>query len=282
MRRVIISADDFGLSAAVNEAVERACREGILSTASLMVAAPFAADAVRRARALPGLRVGLHVVLVDGPAACRIDEIPDLLDENGRFGADQWRRGVSYFFSPRVRAQLQREIAAQFRAFHRFGLALDHVNAHKHMHLHPAVARLVIEIGRDFGLRALRVPAEPPAVLGACGTPPHPAQFALYAWSRVLRRQALRAGLTVNDYAFGIAWSGHMTLPRLLRLAEHLPEGVSEIYFHPASERDGVLKSLMPDYEHEAELAALLDPRFAQALAAVGAHRTSYGELHRG
>ncbi len=277
MKRVIISADDFGLSEAVNEAVEAAHRDGILTSASLMMAAPATADAVRRARRLPDLAVGLHLVLVDGPAVLPRAAIPDLVDTAGRFGADQARRGFAYGFRPGLRRQLAAEIAAQFAAFAATGLVLDHANAHKHMHLHPGVARMMIEAGRRFDLRALRVPAEPPAVLAASGTRPGIGDRALYLWSGVLRRMARRAGLMVNDHAFGIAWSGHMTAARLRRLAPNLPEGLSEIYFHPASWRDPGLVALMPDYEHEAEFQALQDPELAAALPA----RTTYGEAWR-
>jgi hopanoid biosynthesis associated protein HpnK len=264
----------------VNEAVEQAHRHGLLTGASLMVAAPAAAYAIRRARALPGLRVGLHLVLVDGPAVLGPAQIPDLLDAESRFGADQLRRGFAYFFRPAVRAQLAREIEAQFAAYAATGLPLDHADAHKHMHLHPVVGRLMIDIGRRFGLRALRIPAEPPAVLAACGTPVGLGQRALYRWSRVLRGQAVRAGLFCNDHAFGIAWSGQMTTARLHRLAAHLPAGVSEIYSHPAVARDALLRRLMPDYAQEAEYAALCDPALRAAFA--GVRLTSYGDCRSG
>ena len=127
------------------------------------------------------------------------------------------------------------------------------------MHLHPTVGRLMIAIGREFGLRAIRVPAEPPALMARLGARAGAGDRALYAWTRVLRRQAHAAGLSTSDYCFGLAWSGHMTRERVSALLRALPEGVSEIYFHPAAARDPVLARLMPDYEHEAELAALLD-----------------------
>jgi hopanoid biosynthesis associated protein HpnK len=279
MKRVILSADDFGLSLAVNEAIEQAHRQGLLGAASLMVAGPAAADAVRRARALPGLRVGLHLVAIEGPAVLPPETIPDLVDRAGRFPSDQLRLGVRYAFHPRVRRQLAQEIAAQFAAFAATGLALDHADAHKHMHLHPTVGRMMIAIGRGFGLRAVRVPAEPPSVLAAAGGRPGAGGRALYRWSGLLRRQARRAGMAVPDACFGIAWTGHMTRARLLDLAPCLPAGVSEIYFHPATHQDETLARLMPDYEPAAELAALCDPAVAEALAAAGAARTSYGAL---
>ncbi len=266
IKRIIVSADDFGLSESVNEAVETAHRSGFLTSASLMMNAPATLDAVRRARRLPGLAVGLHLVLVDGPAMLPHAAIPGLVDASGRFGADQARRGFAYSFRPALRRQLAAEIEAQFAAFAATGLPLDHADAHKHMHVHPGVARLMIAIGQKFGLTALRIPAEPPAVLAACGTAAGFGARALYRWSGVLRHLARRAGLFVNDHAFGIAWSGHMTAPRIARLAQQLPEGLSELYFHPASRPDPSLAALMPDYEHEAEFRALLDADLAARL----------------
>ena len=224
-----------------------------------MVAAPAAADAIRRARELPDLRVGLHLVVIEGPSVLPHGEIPDLVDANGQFPANQFRLGVNYFFRPHVRAQLAAEIRAQFAAFAATGLPLGHADAHKHMHLHPTVGRLMLEIGREFGLTRVRVPAEPPAILARCGTSTGFGGHALYHWSRLLRRQVQAADMTTTDHCFGIAWSGHVTKGRLARLIAEMPEGESEIYFHPATERDPLLRKLMPDYEHEAELAALLE-----------------------
>lgn len=261
MPSVTFTADDFGLTESVNEAVELAHRAGTLHAASLMVAAPAAADAARRARAMPGLRVGLHLVVIEGPATLPQAEIPDLVDQYGQFPSNQLRLGIDYFARPRVRRQLAAEIRAQFTAFAGTGLPLAHADAHKHMHLHPIVGRLMLDIGREFGLPRVRVPAEPPAIMARCGTPVGLGGHALYHWSRLLRHQVHAAGMATTDHCFGIAWSGHMTHRRLVRLMANLPHGDSEIYFHPAAARDEVLRRLMPDYEHEAELAALLAER---------------------
>ncbi|MBV8457179.1 MAG: hopanoid biosynthesis-associated protein HpnK, partial [Acetobacteraceae bacterium] len=231
-RHLIISADDFGLSQTVNEAIERAHRHGILAAASLVVAGPAAEDAIRRARALPSLRVGLHLVTIEGQATLPPGQIPDLVTPAGTFPSGQLRLGLRYI-TPRARRQLAAEIEAQFAAFAATALHLDHANAHKHMHLHPVVGRLLIETGRRYGLRALRVPAEPPQILAAAGTQPRLGDRALYHWTRLFRRQARRAGLLINDHCFGLTWSGQMDAPHLLRLVPHLPSGISEIYFHP-------------------------------------------------
>ena len=220
-----------------------------------MVAGPAAADAVRRAHALPGLGVGLHLVVVEGPAVL-----------GGPFGSDQVRLGIDYFFRPKARRRLKAEISAQYRAFAANGLRLDHANAHKHMHLHPTVGRMLIEAGRDFGLRALRVPAEPPSLMRACGVGQGVGAQALYRWCGLLRQQGRRAGLVMNDWILGVAWSGAMRTERLLDAARLLPQGLGEIYFHPATATSPQLRSFMPTYDHAGELSALLDPRVRAAL----------------
>ena len=130
MKRLIVTADDFGAAIAVNEAVERAHRDGILSAASLMVAGNAAGDAVTRARNLPSLRVGLHLVLVEGRPVLPVAAVPDLVDASGHFRTDMARAGAAMFFLPKVRRPLTAEIEAQFAAFDATGLRLDHVNAH--------------------------------------------------------------------------------------------------------------------------------------------------------
>jgi hopanoid biosynthesis associated protein HpnK len=229
-----------------------------------MIAAPAAADAIRRARALPSLRVGLHLVVIEGQATLPAAQIPDLVDSSGRFGSDQLRRSLAYVASPKIRRQLAAEIEAQFAAFAATGLILGHADAHKHMHLHPTVGHLMIQSGKRHGLTRIRVPAEPPATLRACGTNPTLADRALYRWTSILRRQAHQAGLATDDHVFGLAWTGHMTIDRLLTLLPRLPPGSTEIYLHPATHQDATLAALMPSYDPAGEFAALCDPRLRQ------------------
>ncbi|MBS1016245.1 hopanoid biosynthesis-associated protein HpnK [Acetobacter persici] len=276
MKRAIISADDFGLSVEVNEAIEIAHRDGLLSTASLMVAGPAAEDAIERARRLPTLGVGLHLVVIEGASVLPHQRLPLVTGQDGWFSSSQLGLGVDYFFRPEGRKELAAEITAQFEAFARTGLRLDHANAHKHMHLHPTVGRMMIDIGRRYGLLAVRVPLEPPEPLYAAGTYTDTlGDAALRRWTRLLRHQARSAGMATNDWCFGLAWSGHMTSDRVAALAAHLPEGVSEIYFHPATRKNALLEKLMPTYEHEAEFEALCSSGFRTGLA--HAHATPCG-----
>lgn len=256
MKQLIVTADDFGASSEVNVAVERAHRDGILTAASLMVAGDAIDDAVARARALPTLGVGLHVVLVEGRPVLPPERIPALVDGNGKFRADMTRAAVTIFASPAARRQLAAEIDAQFAAFTATGLPLDHVNAHKHFHLHPTITGAILKAGRRHGMRSARAPVEPRGPLRAVdGTKTGPRIET--AWARLVRARMRRAGMLVPDQVFGLAWSGALTADRVRGLLEHLPDGLTEIYTHPAT---GTYPGAAPGYDYRGELAALTDP----------------------
>lgn len=274
---LIVTADDFGLHATVNEAIEQAARAGVLTAASLMIAAPAAADAIRRARALPDLRVGLHLVLADGSAVLPPRLIPALADPAGRIRSRMIVDGMRYYALPRVRRQLEAEIRAQYVAFARTGLLLDHVNVHKHFHLHPTLLNMLLRIGRDFGVPAVRIPAEPLwfALRGA-GISGLAAALALAPLAALMRRRLRAAGVACNDHLFGIACSGSMDEATLLEILGRLPAGATEIYLHPATESGLAVAASMPAYRHADELAALLSPRVRAAVAAAAAPRGGY------
>ncbi|AOJ09368.1 hopanoid biosynthesis-associated protein HpnK [Burkholderia mayonis] len=269
-RALIFTADDFGLHPRVNAAVERAHRDGVLAAASLMVGAFAARDAVERAKRLPSLAVGLHVVLADGPATLPASDIPALVGPDGRFRDAMAKDGCRFFFLPHVRAQLRREIRAQFEAFAATGLTLDHVNTHKHFHLHPTVLSMIIDIGREFGLRAVRLPYEP-------STP-----FWLKPWIGLVRARLDRAGIAHNDYVVGIEHTGAMDEAVLLDALAKLPPGVGEIYCHPAEAGDAPITPSMRDYRPADELAALLSPRVAAAVEAAGVACGGFADVFGG
>ena len=264
-KRLVVTADDFGNDVAVNEAVEIGHRDGILTAASLMVGAPAAADAVARAKRLPGLGVGLHLVLVDGTPVLPPERVPGLVDRHGRFRDDMALAGMAMFFLPATRRQLAAEIAAQFAAFAATGLALDHVNAHKHFHLHPTIAGLIATIGARSGLKAVRAPLEPGA---PSLTDP---------WARLVAARFRRRGIAVPGAVFGLKHSGAMTADRLRAAIAALPDGLSEIYLHPAT-RDNY-PGHGPSYRHREELAGLLDPAVRQQIAAAGVRTGSFAAL---
>ena len=267
MKALVITADDFGLHEAVNEAVERAHRDGVLTCTSLMVGAEAVDDAVRRAQAAPQLAVGLHVVLADGRAVLPPRRIPALVDDSGRFADRMARDGVRFFTLPRVRRQLEAEIRAQFAAFAATGVPLDHVNAHKHFHLHPTVLSMLLAIGAEYGSPPVRWPREPRWAAGRDGGALGSALLA--PWLALMRRRLRAAGVACNDQLFGLAGTGAMDEARLLGILAALPEGLTEIYLHPAT-RNG-LTSTMGAYRHRDELDALLSARVRAAVRASGA-----------
>src|SRR5262249_54409732 len=164
------------------------------------------------------------------------ERVPDLVDERGELSERLVRAGFSFFFRPAVRRQLAAEIRAQFAAFHATGLALDHVNAHNHMHLHPTVLALILAIGRDYGLRAMRVPLAPPfASYRAAGNGLGRRLLTgagLAPWIALLRFRLWRAGVAANRAVFGLYDSGRMEPGLVFRMAAALPAGVTEMYFH--------------------------------------------------
>ena len=267
MKRLIVTADDYGAAREVNDAVETAHRHGILTAASLMVAAPAAADAVARAKQMPSLRVGLHIVLVEGRPMLPPSAIPDLVDARGNFRTDMAVSAAGMFFRPKVRRQLTHEIEAQFEAFRATGLRLDHVNTHKHFHLHPTIASTILKVGKAQGMRAMRVPLEPREALAAAepGSAVAPA-YLTGPWARLSRWRLRRAGMVTPDAVFGLAWSGAMTAHRMRGLIAHLPEGLSEIYLHPAT--SGGFVGAARGYRYAEELAALTDETVVAAARA--------------
>jgi len=215
-----------------------------------------------------GLAVGLHVVLVNGRPVLPPERVPNLVDEHGDFLADLVRAGFRFFLRPGVRAQLAAEIRAQFERFSQTGLALDHVDAQSHMHVHPTVFRLILQIGRDYGMRSIRIPREP------FGT-----TRSIAPWLWLMRTRARRAGIACNDYAFGVTEAGGLTERRVLQLIEMLPDGVTEIFFHPAVHAFSGADRGTEGYAWEGELAALTSPLLRDAIAHNGIVVTTYGEI---
>jgi hopanoid biosynthesis associated protein HpnK len=276
---LILTADDFGLAVEVNMAVEFAHRAGRLSCASLMVTAPAAADAVQRARAMPDLGVGLHITLVEGRPALPPDEIPDLVGDDGQFLDDPFAAGLRFFFRHGARRQLRAEIRAQFDTFAATGLALDHVNTHNHLHLHPTVLGVLLEVARSFGQPPVRLPREPMGAAASAGAGALAARIAMAPILALVQARLSRAGVRHNGQILGISHSGHMDEARILALLNLAKSEPTELYLHPATGRARVLDRTMADYEHAGELAALLSPALEAAIEAKGFRLSRFRDL---
>ncbi len=279
MKKIIITGDDFGLSPAVNEAIELAHRNGILNTTSLMVGESACVDAVERAKKLPNLRVGLHLTVVRAHPVLDPDQIPALLDPAGLLRNNLLVSGLRFFFLPNVRKQLAAEIRAQFDAFRATGLELDHVNAHNHMHLHPTVLNMILSIGKEYGLKAIRLPYEPVIARGHNYLLDRLISAGLSPWLFYIKRRLHQRSVKSNDYLFGLGHSGHMTVENTLDLLSKIPEGVSELYFHPA------VRNLPGARPHDdingsaMEFETLIDQKIKNALDQFDIKTTTFSDL---
>ena len=270
-RRLIVNADDFGRSASVNQAVIRAHREGILTTASLMVNEPAFAEAVALAREHPTLGVGLHLTLVCGRAALPPEVIPGLVDATGEFSRNPAGAGFRYFFRRSLREQLRREIHAQFQKFRTTRLPLDHVNGHLHLHLHPTVFRILIADAAQLGLKHLRLTFDP-LRLNLRISSGHLAYRALHTaifhlLSARARPALAQRGIRHTDAVFGLLQNARVDETYVSRLLPRLPAGNSELYSHPS----------LDAFNHEFE--ALVSHRVREHVEQLGIRLIRYQDL---
>lgn len=260
----LFTADDFGLAPALNEAVALAHREGLLTSASLMMGGPAAVPALARARELPGLCLGLHLTLIQGRAVLPPKKIPGLVNASGDFPSHPVAAGWHYFFRPGLLPQIRAEWAAQIETALAAGTRLWFLNGHLNLHLHPRLLPLVIDLAREYGIPCLRLCREDwrtTLALAPDGPLSKIAQGLIFQWlSRRAQKLLDAAGLKYNHHLFGLTNDGRMTEAHLLGLIPRLQPGVTEIYCHPALQPDPELSRWGPAYRRQDELAALLSP----------------------
>ena len=282
-RRVLFTADDFGLSPALNNAVALAYRLRLLRNASLMPAAPASAHALALARQFPGLCLGVHLTLVQGRSVLPPYTLPRLVDAESCFPSDPVHTGWRYFFDPRLLPEIRRELRAQIEAVLAAGLPVWHLNGHLNLHLHPRLAPLVVDLAREYRVPALRLAREDWRTTLAL-TPGNPFPKATLGvifgiLSRRARRLAETAGLLVNDHLFGLTHPGRLTEDYLVKLVPRLQPGLTEIYCHPALAADPVLVQAAPGYWRLEEFTALVSPRLKEALDQNDIEVTNFREV---
>ena len=233
-------------------------------------------DAVERARRLPSLRVGLHLVLCDGRPVLPPAAIPGLVDARGNLRVDMMMLGVEIFARRKVREQLAAEIDAQFAAYRATGLPLDHVNAHHHFHVHPAIAAQMLDIGQRYGMSAVRVPLEPTRMLNRI-EPSVSHDRVTRTFAALLGRRVRRRGLMAPDRVVGIAWSGAMTGQRVAALLRELPDGITEMYLHPATAN--TFSGATDGYRYTDELDALMASEVREGVRSAGASTGGFADV---
>jgi hopanoid biosynthesis associated protein HpnK len=270
-RRLIVNADDFGLSASVNEAVVRAHQDGVLTSASLMVNEPGLDEAVELAKANPRLGIGLHLTLLLGHSALPPEKIPGLVNARGEFSRHPARAGWNYFFQRNLRPQLRAEIRAQFERFRATGLSLDHVNGHLHLHLHPVIFSILMEDSQELGLRHLRLTRDcfSRSLKMSRGQWWYRlSHTAIYAWlSRRAREPLRQRGIRHAQITFGLLQTARVDEAYVLKLLPELPAGDSELYSHPS----------VDNFKHE--FSALISPRVRELVQQLGIELIRYQDL---
>jgi hopanoid biosynthesis associated protein HpnK len=273
--RLIINGDDFGASKTINSAILLAHRQGVLTSASLMVTGQAVDEAVDLARRVPSLAVGLHVVLVDGLPSLSPEQIPHLVGPDGRFPASPVVAGLRCMASHAAREELRRELECQFERFSASGLLFDHVDSHMHFHIHPVVFPLVLSLAVQFGVCGLRIPRDDLS-LAFRYAPAHPFQKVVWAgfyrtMSRLYRSKAKQSRLVVPERVCGLLQSGSMHEAYVLNLLQNLHAGLVELYFHPDQAEGGP-----PLGPNPGDLATLLSPSIRQVIAQRGLELTTY------
>ena len=276
--RVILNADDFGRSRQINAAIIRAHQEGVLTSASLMMAGDAVDDAVTLARQNPGLAVGLHIVVTNGRSVLPPEQIPHLVNNQGFFLNDPVSAGIKYFASQRLHDELTLELEAQFDCFAETGLPLSHVDGHQHMHVHPTVFNRVVNLADQYGARGIRLPYDD---LRLALRYDHSQIVIKSVWAIVfglLTRWCLKQlqghNLSVADRVYGLMQSGRMQEPYVVGLLRQLNVEAAEIYFHPASLSLG--EAFGPNPE---DLTSLLSPIVRQVIQERGMSLSTYSTL---
>lgn len=269
--RLIVNADDFGLSHGTNRAVVKAHREGILTSTSLMVNGDAANNALLLARETPTLAVGIHLTLVRGKSTLKPSEIIGVVNQRFEFDESPVRAGFRYYFNHELDHFLKQEIDAQFREFRTAGLQLDHVNGHLHFHLHPTIFAHLKRHYKAWGITTMRLTREPLLINLRLAFGHYFYRFSHSFIFDQLSSSAApsleRRGIKHTDYTFGLMQNGRLTEKYLLRLIENLWPGTFEIFCHPDED------------EHEHELAALLSPRVKELIRQRGIELIRYSDL---
>lgn len=283
MRRLIVNADDFGLTAGVNRAIAEAHAHGVVTSATLMATGRAFDDAVQCARSAPKLSVGCHITLIDGSPALDAEHIPTLISDR------QFRRSLINVavrtISGRVNPdEIEAEASAQIRTLQAAGILVSHIDTHKHTHIFPAVLRPLLRAAQACGVRAVRNPFEPaPASLLAR----QPWMWKKYGQVKILgtlghgfRKAIHEAGLLTPDGTIGIVVTGSLDERLFADSMDSLPDGTWELVCHPGY-NDADLNSVQTRLRDSRaiELKLLTSPEARESLARNGIQLISYRDL---
>jgi hopanoid biosynthesis associated protein HpnK len=281
VRRLIVNADDFGLTEGVNRGITEGHERGIVTSATLMACGKRFDQATSLAQALPRLSVGCHVVLVDGQPMAKPPEILSLLVADSCSFQEKLMSFAARAASGRLdESQIEVEISAQIGALQAAGVQVSHLDSHKHTHMFPVVLRALLRTAKKWGVRAVRNPFEP-LVFAKLGH--WKRQFQLRMMNRFRRnfRHALdEAGIAAPDGCIGIAVTGGLDQDAFRQLIESLPEGTWEFVSHPGyNDRELDLVKTRLRQSREIELGILTSEASKEVLHREQVQLISYRDL---
>jgi chitin disaccharide deacetylase len=283
VRRLIVNADDFGLTSGVNRGIVEAHERGIVTSATLMACGAKFQDAVDLASRTPQLSVGCHVLLVDASPVLELQKVSSLAFTNS--GTLKFRDSL-VDFACRAAArrfnedEIEAEIAAQIRKLQTAGIKVSHLDSHKHTHMFPAVFRPMLRAARECGVSAVRNPFEPLVFAGTKNWKRRFQMGTLRSFRTPFRNALKEFGVITPDGCVGIIATGGLTLETFRQLIENLPEGTWEFVSHPGyndAELDGIKTRLR--HSRENELAILTSPEAKEVLQRAKIELISYREF---
>lgn len=287
MKRLIVNADDLGLTRGVNRAIIEAHQRGVVTSSTLMANGPEFQDGAQMAQFTPSLAVGCHVDLMQLAPVLPPEDIPTLVSD-GRFRPRLRQLAIAALRGHLSADEICAEAAAQMRKLQAAGLVLSHFDTHKHTHVFPPVLRGLLRAARACGVPAVRNPFEPEAVIGLgriIGSPKlmlrYAAVRALRSLSREFRRQVESEGLATTDGTVGIVFTGSLDQQRLCALLRSLPDGAWELVTHPGYD-EPALRSLSSLSEaRQTELQLLTSDETRRCIRDCGIALISFRELVR-
>ena len=279
MKRIIVNADDFGLSPEINAGIMRAHRDGILRSASLMVAEPAARAAAELARDNPDLDVGLHAVVCKGRSLLGASQLGTAVSESGEFIGSPVAAGMRYFFDRSMRAAMTDELRAQVERHLELVGYLNHIDGHLNFHVHPLFADILVNLAVEYKVPCIRLPRE--RVMTTMRLRRDNAARKLVesvifrTLSRRTHRMMAERGLTSTDALFGLHQSGNLSEDYVVGVIDRIRDGTTELYFHPAADIGGI----PPAPAAQLEVEILTSPRVRNAIVRNGIELITFADL---